>query len=697
MRKNFFTKTKGEVRWRRYSRRANASFLSLHRQVTIGVLGVAMLAAADLKAGTLHASSTPDCGIATLSAAAEESPIEGDSLSAVTLAPVEVTAVGKIQNDAEAPRLIAVIDRAAIKASAARTINDILKLAAGIDVRQRGAMGVQTDLSIHGGTMDQVTVLLNGVNITSPQTGHHSADFPVSPDEIERIEVLEGTALQAYGTAAFSGCINIVTKQDHEMNVRASAMGGSYGLGGGDVSLHLPWGKSYHHLSGGYTRSDGATDNSDFVQRRGLYRGQFMAPKIELDWQAALSSKSYGANTFYSARYPNQWEETNRWMTALQLATKGVLQVRSSLYWNRYYDHFQLIRNTATGENYHRTDVWGFSLGLVYVTSIGEWSLAGEVKEESIRSTNLGRPTADSLSISGSNRYYTKKDDRTHTSATLGYRLPLRDWTLSAALQMHRDSRTDKNFSFYPGADVVYRPTAEWKFYLSANRSFRTPTFTELYYKSPTNDGNSNLKAEKIMAVNMGAEWTTPALVCSATLFYNHCTDLIDWVKYTAQDDKFHSTGFTLDNMGVEAGATLYPSRLWKGFPLRRLQAGFSAINQHRSDKVAIYKSNYALEYLRQKWVVQAEAALYRSLYLSLSLRWQDRKGGYEKYDAATATTTLVSYSPYAVTDARLWWEFAHGEVYAECNNLFDKTYYDLGNVAQPGRWLMAGISWKFK
>lgn len=92
----------------------------------------------------------------------------------------------------QSPKIVSVITRDDIHRAAAQTINDVLKLATGVDVRQRGGFGVQTDISINGGTFDQITILLNGVNISNPQTGHNASDFPVALADIDHIEVLEG-------------------------------------------------------------------------------------------------------------------------------------------------------------------------------------------------------------------------------------------------------------------------------------------------------------------------------------------------------------------------------------------------------------------------------------------------------------------------------------------------------------------------
>ena len=67
-------------------------------------------------------------------------------------------------------------------------------------------LGVQTDISINGGTFDQITILLNGVNISNPQTGHNASDFPVALADIDHIEVLEGAASRLFGNFSLQWC-----------------------------------------------------------------------------------------------------------------------------------------------------------------------------------------------------------------------------------------------------------------------------------------------------------------------------------------------------------------------------------------------------------------------------------------------------------------------------------------------------------
>ncbi|MBQ7222943.1 MAG: TonB-dependent receptor, partial [Bacteroidales bacterium] len=99
----------------------------------------------------------------------------------------------------QSARIVTVMDSVKIAAMPAMSVNDLLKFAVAVDVRQRGVMGMQTDISIRSGTCDQIAILLNGINISDPQTGHNAGDFPVDISEIERIEILEGPAARAYG------------------------------------------------------------------------------------------------------------------------------------------------------------------------------------------------------------------------------------------------------------------------------------------------------------------------------------------------------------------------------------------------------------------------------------------------------------------------------------------------------------------
>ena len=120
-------------------------------------------------------------------------------------------------------RQVMTLSRQDLEAAGVTSINDLLKLAVGIDVRQRGGFGMQTDISINGGTHDQIAILINGVPISNPHTGHNAADFPVNLSDIQRVEILEGAASRVLGSQAFSGAINVITRPDASASNTAGA------------------------------------------------------------------------------------------------------------------------------------------------------------------------------------------------------------------------------------------------------------------------------------------------------------------------------------------------------------------------------------------------------------------------------------------------------------------------------------------
>ena len=64
---------------------------------------------------------------------------------------------------------------------------DVLRLDPSVDLRERAANGVQSDISIRGANFGQTLVLLNGIRISDAQSGHHNLDLPVPMSGIARV------------------------------------------------------------------------------------------------------------------------------------------------------------------------------------------------------------------------------------------------------------------------------------------------------------------------------------------------------------------------------------------------------------------------------------------------------------------------------------------------------------------------------
>ena len=679
MNKQIFNK-RSPILFKHFSRKGYALFACLGREVLIGMLSVATLTYAKAD------------GISTRTYLAD------DSLSheEVKLDEVVVTGSRAPLTALQSAKIVEVITREDIDRAEATTINDILKLTTGVDVRQRGSFGVQTDISINGGTFDQITILLNGVNISNPQTGHNAADFPVCIDDIERIEVLEGASARVVGSSAFSGAINIVTRCDDSSNIRVAANAGSFGTWDGNASVAIASGAWRNKVSGGYGQSDGGTQNSDFRKRQMFYQGTFSTLGLKLNWQAGAISKDYGASTFYSAKYNNQYEETRRYIASVGAELKpackadgwlSTLTLTPTVYAHRNYDHYQLIKGmegASAGENYHRLDVYGASLGMHFKWAAGTTALGADIRKESILSTAYGDYLAEEeyKNIHGSDRQYSRKGERTNTSLFAEHNILLGGFTLSAGLLAYYNSDINADMGVYPGIDISYRPNSNWKLYASWNEALRVPTYTDLYTSNSVQQGDVSLKPEKTSMFKIGAKYRTHGAELLVSGFYSHGKNMIDWVYETEEATKYHALNIgKIDNMGFTAEAILHLSELLPGGPLTRLKAGYAYIYQEHETDHQIYKSLYALEYLRHKFICTLDHKIWSKLSASWSLRWQQRMNGFH---------------PYAKLDCKVMWTADNYRLYVMADNITSHRYYDIGGVKQPGIWIMAGGSIKF-
>src|SRR5690606_7077169 len=102
-------------------------------------------------------------------------------------------------------RNISLVDRQQIETTPARSLPEVLTFVPGVDVRQRGVTGIQADIGIRGGSFEQTLMLLNGIKLSDPQTGHHMMNVPVPLVNVDRVEVLKGPASRIFGQNAYTG------------------------------------------------------------------------------------------------------------------------------------------------------------------------------------------------------------------------------------------------------------------------------------------------------------------------------------------------------------------------------------------------------------------------------------------------------------------------------------------------------------
>lgn len=610
-------------------------------------------------------------------------------IKTIDLSAAEVTGTRAPLPADKAVRLVQVLDRQAIQASSAQSVNDLLKQVAGVDVRQRGAFGIQTDISVNGGTEDQLTVLINGINISNPHTGHLTFDLPVNIDDIERIEVIEGGASRVYGCQAFSGAINIVTRTDNDNHLQAHAYGGSYGTAGANAGLTLTTSDFNNRLSGGYVRSDGGTYNDDFNKANAYWRGRYSSDHIQATIQAGLSTMNYGANTFYGTGSDSQYEENRRYLVSASAEYKGQVNIPVQLYWNRSLDHYVWMRaNPEAYQNFHQTNVYGANAGANTTWALGKTAIGIELRRENILSTRLGKelPEGEQHKVPGHDAYYKYKDGRTNLGLYLEHNILIDNATISLGLLANDNTAVTGGMRLYPGIDISWR-LGQMKLFASFNQSLRTATYTDLYYNGPGLEGNSQLKPEKSTDWHVGATFTAEGFNTQVKAFYRKGTDMIDWVKKTGET-VYTTANSDIDNIGAEMLTSVDLARLLPSTPLRQLTLGYCYNFKHRvnTEQQASYASR--LTFLRHKLTATLQHNIFSHLDAQWNLTLKNRHGEFD--NAKTGQTQ--KYGTFATLDLKLTWTRPHYSLYLQANNLTDYAYYDFANIQQPGLWFMGGL-----
>ncbi|MCK5856399.1 MAG: TonB-dependent receptor [Bacteroidales bacterium] len=667
----------------RWTRKAYAAFNSLNKVVAISGLSVALTAVA-----------LPG------EVVAQEDTTQRVS-SQFDLEEVEIVDSELLQIFEVPSRVICVVGRQELQSAPIETVQDVLNNLSQIDLRQRGNNDVQADVSIRGGTFDQVLVMLNGVNITSPQTGHHNLDLPISFDQIERIEILNGAGSQSYGANAYSGVINIITRNAYKNEVNLKLVAGDFGLYNLGASASIVGQKHSQFIAINRDASSGYMENTDFARTSLYYNGRYRLKKSFFEWQASAAQKEFGSQSFYTAKYPNQFEETQSALASLKYQSYGMLSTQTNVYWNLHSDRFELFRNNEKApswyknHNYHLTTVMGGNSKVIYKSKFGKSTIGIDVRYEHIASNVLGIPTGDTIdALFNPGGFYTKEDARTNTALSLEQIFNLGRLSMIAALTVNANTAYG-NLGLYPGLDFNYRFRRNWKINASFYKTMRLPTFTDLYYAGPTNIGNPELLPEEAMNLDVGASFHKGIVKASITSFNSLGKNNIDWAR-TSDTLKWQPMNVTqVETYGIDAQVKLYLGKLKSNtFFIKNISLQYTFINKGALEND--YESRYVMDYLRHKLVLGIHHRVYKNISASWKIRYQKRNGDYMHWDADAKQDILTPYGAYTLVDARIYWKLKGWTIFADVKNIFNIQYIDYGNVYQPGRWFSVGVKKSF-
>jgi len=694
------------IRFRRFCHKAYAAFCSVHREVTIGRVAAYMTDLEMLKSGKSIAVSALLLFAGVASAEADEGvPKDSVPLNSQQLSLQEVLVIShKAEVHSEAYRLITQVSHAEIEALPIQSVADILQYLPGIDVRTRGANGAQADISMRGGTFDQVLVLLNGVPLSDFHTGHYALNIPISSEIIERVEVLQGTSANLHG--AFSGAINIVTKSKVESQkskeIALKLTAGMNGLVNPQVAASIKKDEALINLSAEYSRAEGyyapnptekeaiACRNSYF-QLANLY---FQTRWKGLDVQAGAQWKDAGLGMGYGFGSQDQFDATRTAFASAKYEHRwGAWRLDAQAAYRANYDRYEWHRGQRLYGNFHFAQTASAALAAHYASQVGTTSFGVSVRNENMHSTNLGDtinpngqvPNVAGFPLSevrvldlvkGGNRFHTNY----YAEQTFYYA------GLSASIGINGTYNTQFGHHLGGGANIGYTFEKAGTLYANANRSLRMPTFTDLYYNAGNQLGNRNLKPEEAWLLSVGYKYTPDfgkagKLSLAADWYYRWGKNIIDWV-YVPADTKrpYHAMNQQQVNAtGVELSVAY---RLNEWLRCISVDYAYTYLDLNLKESGSRY-----LDYLSHKLSIHLEHGIYKGLGASWTVRFQKREGQYNNAEGAVA-----DYQPVWLLDGSIFWQNKYLRVSADCTNMTNTRYYDYGGILQPGAWAKISI-----
>jgi iron complex outermembrane receptor protein len=595
-------------------------------------------------------------------------------------------------------RIIQIIDQKDLKQLPVKSLADILDYYCGIDVRQRGPNGVQSDVSIRGSNYEQVLIMINGIPVNDPQTGHHNFNIPININVIDRIEILSGSDARRYGANAFAGAINFVTKTNEPKKLIGSLSGGDYKYLEAQLTTNIKLLQTNQLISLNHNRSNGYRENTDFNNSHIFWQISKEKENNNTLAMFAFENKAFGANSFYTPKFPYQFEQTRSFLTNLtnKYYWKNNNTWTVQAYYRQHHDRFELFRENYKdiiapswykNHNYHMTQVFGSQTNTSLNSKLGKTTLGIDYKYEKIFSNVLGEPMNDTIKAPfEKNGKFTKKANKTYYSIFIDHYINLKKIILSTGLMSTYLSTN--NLYFYPGIDIGYKAfNDKINLYTSINRSLRLPTYTELYYKDAAHEANNLLKPEEAWNYETGFKFKYEKIFFQLALFYREAKNVIDWVRI-APTDKWQTANITnVNTSGIDVNI-VYFNNADSYINKVILSYTYCSINKLSEN----YYSKYSLDILKNKLAISINHKVVKQIKATWTAIYQERQGTYTEYPSGLEKT----YKPFITVDGKISYNFNNLEIYINGTNLFDTYYYDIANIPMPGRWVKGGICFSF-
>lgn len=626
---------------------------------------------------------------------------------------------------------VEVITQYEISQMPVNSVDELLRYIPGVEIQSRGMYGTQADITMRGGTYNQTLILLDGIRIGDPMTGHFNSNIPVTLSAIRIIEIIKGASSVIYGADAVGGVINIVTK-----NVSDYIVSPNLGCIPNVTELIKNRNEQFNYLNLDLLGGQFSTYLFDlYFLKSGFdfYETEEARKKLYFNFETFYNhSKSYGYpafdnthnygfniytggtsfnfklndNDYFALRFSGDWREFDaRYFYTASPLDKSKEQV------DRYFGQSKLKIGSYEGH-----DITA-NLGLIYTTDDFVFNPAFTPNNHKTISGDLnihdqmklGESTAMTFGteLQFNNMRSTDRGNRNQQQLglyTVGVHDFNSDFNINAGLR--GEYLPTNNWEIVPSFGANFYLTDKVKIRANAGRSIRTPDYTERYVSTGLegilsagrNVGNPDLLPEISWNYEAGTDiQLTQKISLNLTGYMRDSKNIIDYgFKKGSEITNNQNLDPTFDYLYAQNLAELQV----KGIEFK--------ISGNDFGKYGLKNLNWYLggnildisvaDDVSSKYITNAAGLNFSAgLFYIINQQFKISTDAiYRKRDVTEDQSIEFGLTPeYFVIDAKFTYSYFYGpfNLYLSVKNIFDKDYSDILGVQLPGRWIMLGVN----